>query len=60
MWMMPLHLHVNQKLDYDDMMNKKLFPILVYVLFWTYDYVLVTHGYSQQFSSGTLCVLLAC
>ena len=21
MWMMPLHLHVNQKSDYDDMMN---------------------------------------
>ena len=22
MWMMPLHLHVNQKSDYDDMMNQ--------------------------------------
>ena len=23
MWMMPLHLHVNQKSDYDDMMTVK-------------------------------------
>ena len=30
MWMMPLHLHVNQKSDYDDM-NLQVYNILVIV-----------------------------